>query len=264
MAVFQITFFSGALRRQVNLAAVVPMDVLPGMKAPEIFKPAYLLHGFAENQTTWLTNVPLPRLAEKYGYAMFMPCGENSFYLNDSVLDYRYEDFICEELPAFCRTLFPLSCRREDTVIAGNSMGGFGALHNGLSRPDIFGNIIALSCPVNIVEEASQMKEGEKDADGIGSCEYYRHIFGNPATDLRSNTGPRDLVKKFAKTPETLPRIYLACGTADFLADSNRDFHVYLESLQIKHEYWEEPGFHDWNLFSACFSKALERINENQ
>jgi S-formylglutathione hydrolase FrmB len=260
MAVFQINFFSGALRRQVNMAAVVPVDLPPEMKAPETFKPMYLLHGFTGSYLDWLTGFPLPRLAEKYGCAMFMPSGENGFYLNDGVLGYRYEDFICEELPAFCRRLFPISAKREDTTIAGISMGGFGALHSALAKPDMFGNVIAVS-PALITGDVSRMKEGEMDSAQIAPYEYYRHVFGPPASLLGSHADPKALAKQLSVTPDKLPRLYIACGSEDFLIGPNRDFHAYLESLNIAHEYVEAPGIHDWNFFSAYFSKGLDWVN---
>ncbi|MDR1176792.1 MAG: esterase family protein [Treponema sp.] len=262
MALFQINFFSNALGREVNMAAVVPMETHPemadmGIRAPETFKPIYLLHGMTGSCMDWLTFFPLPLLAAKYGLAMIMLNGENSFYMNDNVLNYHYEDFVCEEFPAFCRKIFSLSPKREDTSICGISMGGFGALHNGLTRPDVFGNIIALS-PALIIDEVSRMKEGEKNKM---SYEYYRHVFGPPSILLGNHADPKALAKKLSETPGKAPRIYQACGSEDFLIGQNRDFHQYLQDLGIQHEYTESPGIHDPNFWIPAFSKALEWLD---
>ena len=64
-----------------------------------------------------------------------MPSGENSFYLDILVRDGWLGDFgeyIGRELVDVARELFPLSCRREDTFLAGLSMGGYGACRNAL------------------------------------------------------------------------------------------------------------------------------------
>ena len=45
----------------------------------------------------------------------------------------------------FTRRTFPLSSKREDTFIGGLSMGGFGAIVNGLKHPETFGAVCALS-----------------------------------------------------------------------------------------------------------------------
>ena len=50
-----------------------------------------------------------------------------------------------------------------------------------------------------------------------------------------------------------LPEIYMCCGTEDFLLENNRQFHRFLESRSIPHEYRESPGTHDmpfWNEYT--------------
>jgi S-formylglutathione hydrolase FrmB len=257
MAIFQINFFSQKLRRQVPLAAVVPMDappeIMPNM--PETFKAVFLLHGFSGNHIDWLYSAPLGEHAVKYGLAFFMPCGENSFYLNDEIRGALYEDFICEEMPAFCRKIFPLSVKVEDTTIAGLSMGGFGAIHSGFAYPEVFGNIIALSSAL-ITDEVANMKEGQGNM--IAPYSYYRHTFGSPEKLLGSHNDPKSLAKNLAGTHTTIPNIYMACGTEDFLIKENRDFHSHLQALGIKHEYEEGPGIHDWQFWNAYLVKALD------
>ena len=47
--------------------------------------------------------------------------GENKAYLSNESDD--FEKFITEELPEFITNTFPISKRKEDTYIAGLSMG---------------------------------------------------------------------------------------------------------------------------------------------
>lgn len=44
----------------------------------------------------------------------------------------NYGDFIGRELVELTRKIFPLSHKREDTFIGGLSMGGYGAIPNGI------------------------------------------------------------------------------------------------------------------------------------
>lgn len=74
-----------------------------------------------------------------------MPSGENRFYLDDEKSGELYGEFIGKELVEFTRKLFPLSDKREDTFIAGLSMGGYGAIRNGLKYAENFGCVIGLS-----------------------------------------------------------------------------------------------------------------------
>ena len=55
-----------------------------------------------------------------------MPSGENSYYL-DIKSGKNYETYITKELPAIILYMFPVSKKRENTFIAGLSMGGTGA-----------------------------------------------------------------------------------------------------------------------------------------
>jgi S-formylglutathione hydrolase FrmB len=261
MATFHIDFFAQTLRRKVSITAVIPMDAPPEImpNVPEIFKAVYLLHGFSGSQTDWLYGAPLQELAVQHGMAFIMPPGENSFYLNDEIRGAMYEDFVCKELPAFCRRIFPLSPEAKDTIIGGLSMGGFGAIHSGLAHPEVFGSIIALS-PALITDEISKMKEGQGNV--IAPYSYYQHTFGLPAKLLGGHNDPKALVKVLTEKKGAIPRIYMACGTEDFLINEFRDFHQFLENLNIKHECAEGPGIHDWRFWNEYLPKGLSWLTE--
>jgi S-formylglutathione hydrolase FrmB len=49
--------------------------------------------------------------------------------------DYRYWDFVSQELLDKARAYFPLSSVREDNFVAGPSMGGYGALKLAFTLP---------------------------------------------------------------------------------------------------------------------------------
>jgi S-formylglutathione hydrolase FrmB len=263
MALFQIDYFSQSLKRNVPLAVIVPCDVPPELmpNMPEKFRVLYLLHGYSASYLDWLINAPLQELARRYGFAIIMPSGENSFYLNDEIRGALYENYIYRELPDFCRRFFPISEKKEDTIIGGLSMGGFGALHSGLAYPEVFGNIIALSSAL-ITDEISKLKEGEGNA--VAPYSYYRHTFGSLNKLLGSHNDPKALATKLIEENSEIPNIYIACGTEDFLIEQNRDFHRYLQQLKIKHEYTEGPGVHDWVFWNNYIVKGLEWLEEIQ
>ena len=48
--------------------------------------------------------------------------------------------------------MFPLSEEREDTFIAGLSMGGFGALCNGIVYSETFSHVAGLSAAIHLLE----------------------------------------------------------------------------------------------------------------
>ena len=59
-----------------------------------------------------------------HGIAIVMIDGDNSFYVDDEQRNAYYSRYVGEEIVEVTRKLLPLSHRREDTFIAGISMGG--------------------------------------------------------------------------------------------------------------------------------------------
>ncbi len=84
------------------------------------------IYGLCERNTDW-------RWAEEKNLAVIMPSGDNQFYIDKEDTEEYYGEYVGKELVEFTRKMFPLSEKKEDTFIAGLSMGGYGALINGLS-----------------------------------------------------------------------------------------------------------------------------------
>ena len=103
-----------------------------------------------------------------------MPSGEDGLYLDKPEIDEWHGKFISEELVDFTRRLLPLSAKREDTALAGISIGAYTAVINGLLRPDRFGSIISLSsdCMRDRVLEAVESHSPRKKR-------YYERFFGD-------------------------------------------------------------------------------------
>ena len=149
MALMEVNFFSKALMRPVTMNVILPADkVFFGEETEEEnkpFKTLYLLHGVMGNYTDWVTGTCIKRWAEEKNLAVVMPSGANMFYMDHPNANENYSEFIGKELVKITRRMFPLSHKKEDTFIAGLSMGGYGAIRNGLKYHDTFGYIIGLS-----------------------------------------------------------------------------------------------------------------------
>lgn len=260
MSVFKARVYSPSLRRYVDFNVCLPLDdiELPGVpkhEKKEDFKTVFLLHGHGGNQDDWLMGCNLDFLALKFNVAFVMPSAENSFYIDDAPREALYASYICEELPALVQKVFPVSKRREDIAIAGLSMGGFGALRLGLLYPDTFDSIIALSSAL-ITDEVAELPEGKGNA--IASFAYYDNIFGPLPTLKGSNRDPKALASALAEDERYIPKIYMACGTEDFLLESNQDFSKHLTSIGVPHRYIESPGEHEWKFWDEHIEKALD------
>jgi S-formylglutathione hydrolase FrmB len=60
------------------------------------------------------------------------------------------------------------------------------------------------------------------------------------------------------KQKRPLPEIYLCCGTEDYLLETSRDFHGFLEEKRVRHTYVEGPGAHTWDFWDAYIVKVLD------
>ena len=109
----------------------------------------YLLHGLSDDDTIWLRRTSIERYVAPLGLAVVMPQVHRSFY-TDEAYGGRYWTFLSEELPALVGSLFRVSSRREDTFVAGLSMGGYGALKWALRQPERFAAAASLSGAVHV------------------------------------------------------------------------------------------------------------------
>ena len=147
--------------------------------------------------------------AQDRNLAVVMPSGDNSFYVDNPKASAYYGRFIGQELVDFTRRSFPLSTRREDTFLGGLSMGGFGAIVNGLQHPQTFGAVAALSSALIL----DSMLEHTQYTDFLMTNKgYYESVFGE-LSQVRGGVNDYDaLAEKVAKEP-VRPKFYLACGT---------------------------------------------------
>ena len=251
MAIIQMNYVSNALFRTVPVQVILPVDKLtPDGKLPlkKKFKTLYLLHGLLGNYTDWVSGTRIQRWAEERDLAVVMPSGDNSFYVDRPASNNRYGEFIGKELVEITRRMFPLSDKREDTFIGGLSMGGFGAVRNGLKYHDTFGAIIGLSSALHVFEGRKGAVEDEAFAESL---------FGPMAEAALSDKNPRVLVERLAGQKD-LPRIYLACGTEDGLLPASRLYRELLTQAGFDVTYFEGPGGHDWDFWDARIKDALD------
>lgn len=262
MAVFQVNFMAQSLHRTVPMHVILPTDKfyapgMPGREAGKPYKTLYLLHGIFGNYTDWLYGTRIQRWAEEKELAVVMPSGDNAFYVDQPWNCNMYGEFIGKELVEFTRRTFPLSDKREDTFIGGLSMGGFGALHNGLKYHDTFGYIVALSAALRV---CNWKKEEEHDPFFFADTEEYMHSCFGPDLDtaLKSDINPVTLVERLIKEGVELPAIYLACGDRDSLFTANADFADFLKTKQVPVTFEKGAGAHEWDFWDTYIKKALE------
>ena len=251
MALIEMNLVSHALLRSVPVQVILPADkwnadgtLMPRKK----FKTLYLLHGLWGNCTDWVTCSRIRQWAEKRDLAVVMPSGDNSFYVDRPETNNNYGRFLGEELIEMTRRMFPLSEKREDTFIGGLSMGGFGAMRNGLKYNDVFSAILSFSGAHHVMNY--QQFDAKTQAFGQG-------LFGPMEAAVKSDKNPAVLVKAL-KDSELKPKIYLSCGTEDDLMPANRAFLELLKDNGFDVTWYEGPGRHDWDFWNEDIQRALD------
>jgi S-formylglutathione hydrolase FrmB len=259
MARLQMDIFTEALRRPAHVNLILPGDWMPqGAKDTPYYqrptKTLILLHGYTSDGSEWILNGNAEQLAHKYNLAIVAPNGENSFYLDGEGIGQAYGRLIGQELIDYLRKTFHLAEKREDTFIGGLSMGGFGALHTGLQYPENFSKVIALSSAL-IIYNIAGMKES--DPNPVANYHYYRSVFGDLDKVEESDNNPEVLARKGKAEGKTLPDLFMACGTEDFLLQENRRFRNFLTAEGIPVDYREGPGQHDWTFWNTYFEPGI-------
>lgn len=251
MARLDINFYSLCLRRSVSFKMFVPDDTRRRTGTYADRKTLLFLHGYNDCAENWA----FEDLAYKYNFQVIMPNGENSFYLDGAETGRKYCRFVGEELPDTIETMFCKKLDASNLSVMGISMGGFGALHTGLTYPERFGKIAALSSAL-IMDEVAAF--GPEDHNSVANYEYYRLCFGDLKSLVGSSNDPRALARELVSSGGALPEIYMCCGSEDFLIENNRNMHKTLDGLGISHEYHESPGVHDWPFWYEYVPKAID------
>jgi S-formylglutathione hydrolase FrmB len=204
------------------------------------------LHGLSDDDTIWLRRTSVERYVAPLGLAVIMPQVHRSFY-NDQAYGGAYWTFLSEELPGLVGEFFRVSDRREDTFVAGLSMGGYGAFRWALNRPDRFAAAASLSGAVDV----SRMRNGRPRPD---DPRFYERIFGDaPIPDSA------DIFKLItAVDHDQCPALYVGCGTEDGLIDSNQALVKLITDTGLDVRTSFVPGEHEWGLWDTEIQQVLD------
>ena len=254
MAFIQINMMSESLMRTINVNAIIPVDKISFRKEEERkakkFKTLYLLHGVFGSQVDWINGTNIQRWAEEKDLAVIMPAGENRFYIDQPKTHDYYGKLIGEELVRVTRELFPLSDKKEDTFICGLSMGGFGALRNGLKYYDTFGCVAGLS--------SANILDMEDTKNSLLGDDYIGSVFGDLERARNSDKSISWLIRNNAARKKTKQKIYMACGESDMLKDQTEKLYELFKASGYDIRYETGPGAHEWDFWNRYIKHVLD------
>ena len=259
MALLHVDFFSDVLGMCMDMDVILPQQTsgqigMEGKASDGRYKTMYLLHGMSDDQTIWQRRTAIERYVSQLGIAVVMPTTHLAFY-TDTTYGMKYWTFISQELPKICREFFPrMSDRREDTLAAGLSMGGYGAWKLALRAGETFGAGASLSGALDIVEDYRRQTEVPE-----GKKALFEGIFGNVERLQGSSDEILALADGLAanKPREELPPLYAWCGTGDFLYEGNLKVWDHVKKLGYDLTCEESEGDHQWKYWDAKIQDVL-------
>lgn len=251
MALIDVDLFSDVLETGTSLSVVWPqatehqIGVGGGRPAGDGPPVLYLLHGLSDDHSAWTRFTSLERYAADAGIAVVMPAVHRSFY-TDEIHGHRYWTFLSEELPRLVGAMLRVSTRREDTFVAGLSMGGYGALKWALRRPGTFAGAASMSGALDV---AALVRDADRGP------ELSARVFGpEPAPE-------EDVLRLLAAADvDALPRLHVSCGTEDDLVGHSRRFVALAEQVGADLTTDFRPGQHDWDFWDAEIRAVLDWI----
>lgn len=261
MAFMQCKFFSPVLNFNTDINVFIPTpnsDEILNNKNSDYYKEGYkfqvlyLLHGAYGDYSDWTRLTSIEKYAQEHKIAVVTPSVSNSFYQNM----YRgsaYLTYLLDELPALVKSIFPVSHRREDTFVAGLSMGGYGAVKLAFERPEQFAACASLSGAIDIIAVMNQVVDGS-----IQGPFRWNHIFEDMGEVEGSDADLFALAQKRIDEGRELPKVFQTVGKEDFIYRANLSAKEKFEKIKINLTYEEYPGIHDWDFWDTYIQRALD------
>lgn len=222
--------YSYAVSSYKRFNIILPKDYF---KTDERYKVIFLLHGYSGDHTDWINRTNLVKYLQDYSFVVVTPEADNSWYTNSPFVKNRnYEDYIIKELIPYVEKRYRVISTKHGRVIAGLSMGGYGAIKLALKYPHLFyysGSFSgAFRWPSMIEKNRGLLTQSLKE------------VFG----EKRSDHWDKNDVLIIADTikPINLPYLYISCGENDpleGLLDSNRKLVEKLQKNGVAYEYHE-------------------------
>ena len=261
MALLELKTFSKALRTKTNVSIILPtpltsevMGTAMGGSNKQEFKyydnslcvpVLYLYHGTYGDEADWIRFSRIESYAQEYNIAVVMPNAQNSCFRNMPRGGPQYYEYLTDELPRMIQWMFPVSRKREDTFVAGLSMGGYGSFYIGMSKPEMFSHVACMSGAYRGFTSrgsdsvwALAFTEGEDLTDTDEDCYY--------------------LSNKLIESNTVHPNLYLCCGTEDFIYSESLRFKKHLDDIGFSHTYHEQKGIHNWDFWDDEIKRILE------
>ena len=264
MSLIHYNFFSKFLRGNTDVNIVLPD--LPQNADPGTFYASgkkypvlWLLHGGQGDYSDWVRKTNIERYAVENDLIVVMPSALNSSYSDWTHFGggYLAHEYIMQELMPMVYAWFPVSQRREDSFMAGLSMGGNGTWKFAMNYPEKFAACAMLSAPV---PNFRARYEAESESGKTSHISDLVEAYGGLDTLLSSKENTRGVAESLAQRGEIgkLPRLFAAVGEDDHAFQGVLGGVEYFRSLGIPVELKTVPGYaHEWRFWEQAIRDSL-------
>jgi len=258
MALFNINYGSAVMNKYMGMNVILP-DEVKLLDDQGKYKVLYLYHGYTDDYSKWLRLTSIERYANETGIAVVMPDAGKSFYV-DMVHGDSYFTYLTEEVPATVTSWFPITDDPTCTYIAGLSMGGYGAMKMVLTYPERYAGVGTFSRAL-AMHQLLQAEMDENAEDWLKRLEKDLPLVYGYDTDITGTENDVFALAASAKAQgKEFPKIYVGCGTEDFIYEESKAFKDHLQSQNIDCIYQERPGVHEWGFWDVEVQNFIDRV----
>ena len=147
--------------------------------------------------------------------------------------DPPYLKLVAEEIPAIISQRYGIPLDQGHWAIGGFSFGGYISLDIGRRYPERFASVSVVS----------------------GFFDHKWTFW--PESSTQSDKAFADESDRNLVASGTAPRLFLACGTNDWLFPAMRSLHNGLEAIGVSTEWSSAPGGHTWKYWSSMVCPML-------
>lgn len=262
---------SPALGRTVGVRVL-----LPG-RPSEVADVIYLFHGGGDDFRSWTDLGAAEQLTADSPYLVVMPDAGAASYSRhvigaagaEATLD--WPTFHTVELPAFIADRYSVNPERSGALLAGLSMGGYGAMKYAAQHPDRYCAAAAFSSPLDPLSAVPLF-----DIIALREGGAAKSLFGDPKRDLAEwqANSPMSLAPNLAGTD-----LWYTAGSGTPHADDEDEdhvdvleatvnhhglkFHERLSELGIAHTWSPRPtGLHNWFAWQRELAEWLAALDD--